>query len=326
MDIKKEIKSLLQQADVYREQGLLNEAKEKYVLAGKLVKKNEQQIKNKSVLSHIMKKIKTINEEINKVESAPVQSYISEDVQNIIKEKFAFSKDKDTSELEGAIALAKFGQFERALKEFNQLIETESIRVDAAKNIIRCHMALDTIEEFIPQYEQWAKRKDMFTPEQLNKLRVFLQNIIDKKGIDKTLPKVEAPKRMEASISAETEEEKIAESMEALADEYMEEQEIDESAILDISYIGIKMEEGPNAGQIVEYDVSFQSGSEINLIISNEDKELLESLQNGMMLSDVQFYSPIAMFNGKAMVVNKTMIEAGPKQGHYSLDLKIKSI
>lgn len=326
MDIKKEIKSLLQQADVYREQGLLNEAKEKYVLAGKLVKKNEQQIKNKTVLSHIMKKIKTVNDEINKVESAPVQSYISEDVQNIIKEKFAFSKDKDTSELEGAIALAKFGQFERALKEFNQLIETESIRLDAAKNIIRCHMALDTIEEFVPQYEKWANRKDMFTPEQLNKLRVFLQNIIDKKGIDKTLPKVEAPKGVEAKISAATEDEKIAESVEAVADEYMEEQEIDESAILDISYIGIKMEEGPNAGQIVEYDVSFQSGSEINLIISNEDKELLESLENGMMLSDVQFYSPIAMFNGKAMVVNKTMIEAGPKQGHYSLDLKIKSI
>ncbi len=187
-------------------------------------------------------------------------------------------------------------------------------------------MALDTIEEFVPQYEKWANRKDMFTPEQLNKLRVFLQNIIDKKGIDKTLPKVEAPKRMEAKISPATEEEKIAESVEAVADEYMEEQEIDESAILDISYIGIKMEEGPNAGQIVEYDVSFQSGSEINLIISNEDKELLESLENGMMLSDVQFYSPIAMFNGKAMVVNKTMIEAGPKQGHYSLDLKIKSI
>ncbi len=164
MDIKKEIKSLLQQADVYREQGLLNEAKEKYVLAGKLVKKNEQQIKNKTVLSHIMKKIKTVNDEINKVESAPVQSYISEDVQNIIKEKFAFSKDKDTSELEGAIALAKFGQFERALKEFNQLIETESIRLDAAKNIIRCHMALDTIEDFVPQYEYWSNRKDMFTP------------------------------------------------------------------------------------------------------------------------------------------------------------------
>ena len=62
---------------------------------------------------------------------------LSPNAQELIKKLFSFSdkKDKDEAALEGAIALAKFGQFESALAEFSELIKKDSIRVIAAKNI-----------------------------------------------------------------------------------------------------------------------------------------------------------------------------------------------
>ena len=45
MDIKTKIKSLLQEAELYKSQGLYVEAKKKYILAGQIVKKNENQFK-----------------------------------------------------------------------------------------------------------------------------------------------------------------------------------------------------------------------------------------------------------------------------------------
>ncbi|HAO21711.1 MAG TPA: hypothetical protein DCQ37_15330, partial [Desulfobacteraceae bacterium] len=68
------------------------------------------------------------------------------------------------------------------------------------------------------------------------------------------------------------------------------------------------------------------SGNVINILISSTDKFLLEHLEVGISLDQVQFYSPMAMFNGKAVVSAKSKIESGPKQGYYSLDIKIKSI
>ncbi len=310
MDVKEQIKSFMKQAELYRSQGLLNEAKEKYTKAGQLVKKTPALSKDKTLLNSILKKLKELNAEIDRIENTPSSVEVSEEVQEIIKTKFSYSQDQTEADLEGAVALAKFGQFSRALNEFNRLIDKEPIRLDAAKNIIRCHVALDSLDKAVSEYETWCAG-DMFTPAQLNKLRVFLQSILDKQGVDRTLPEIE-----EAPAAA------------APADvaPQAEETPIDEGEILDISSIGITMENGPMKGETVEFDVSFQSGSIINCIISSTDKNLLENLKSGMMLNEVQFYSPIAMFHGKAVVSNKAEIETGPKQGHYSLDIQIKSM
>ena len=40
------------------------------------------------------------------------------------------------------MALAKFGQYESALKEFDGLLKGGIMPLVAAKNIIRCHLAL----------------------------------------------------------------------------------------------------------------------------------------------------------------------------------------
>lgn len=330
MDVKKQIKSFLQQAELYQSQGLLYEAKENYLRAGQLAKKNEDLIKNKNLLNVIAKKIKALKEKIDRIENEPLSVELPEKIQDIIKEKFSFSKDTDTGELEGAIALAKFGQFERALKEFNSLIERESLRVEAAKNIIRCHKALDSTDEAVDRYRQWFE-SDFFTPDQLSRLRVFFQGILDSKGIDIKLPQKAETMMIPSveSLRGPAAPAKVADESEPLMSESREEEieeEPEEENIIDISSVGIALTQGPRKGEIIEYDVSFQAGRVINLLISGNETDLIGTLNIGVMLDNVQFYSPIAMFNGKAVVSSKSPIESGPKQGFYSLDIKIISI
>jgi hypothetical protein len=98
-----------------------------------------------------------------------------------------------------------------------------------------------------------------------------------------------------------------------------------EQEILDITSIGITIASGTQKGKMVEFDVNFQSGDMLSLIVSKKDKGLIDGLKDGDKLDDIQFYSPIAMFKGTAIITNKTQINSGPKQGDYCLDLKVTS-
>jgi hypothetical protein len=58
--------------------------------------------------------------------------------------------------VEGAIALAKFGQYGRALDEFRSLLSEDAARPAAAKNILRCHISRQTYEDGVEEYRKWA--------------------------------------------------------------------------------------------------------------------------------------------------------------------------
>jgi len=94
---------------------------------------------------------------------------------------------------------------------------------------------------------------------------------------------------------------------------------------LDISSIGIPMENGLQKGNVVEFDVSFQSGNEISLLIPEREKGTIEHLIVGTELNNIEFYSPFAMFQGNGVVSSNTKISTGPKRGDYSLDIVVKS-
>ena len=309
MDVKKQIKSLISHADIYKSQGLLKEAKDKYINAWKVIKENEKSISNhKSLQNALLKKIKALKLEIEKLENELPQMEMSEQVQKIIKEKFAFSNNEETAGLEGAVALTKFGQYGKALEEFNALLSKENLRLEAAKNIIRCHVGLDTIKEAVADFNKWAAG-NLFSLEQINALRSFLQSILDKKDVNISLPVLENQEKTDKPSKPE---EKTENNKPAL----------NEDEILDISSVGIALDKE----KTYEFDVSFQSGAIINLLISDREKELLDNLKEGDILGQVQFYSPIAMFEGQGIVASKSKIEAGPKTGHYSVDIQIKSI
>lgn len=304
MDISLQIKSLLNEAELYRAQGLLSEAKAKYNAASAMIHKIDK-LKNKdSLLKAIASKIQALEEKTAKVETGPVSPELSEKGQNLIKSLFG-----DT-DLQKAVALARFGQFERAIVELEALLKDDVYRVEAGKNILRCKLSIASVDDAVDQYRRWHSG-DMFTVSQLEAVRSYLQTIIEKKGIDKPLP---LPVGEQEEQNNTTPSGGIEFSMPEAEEE-----------VLDVTSIGITFTSGPQQGKMVEFDVNFQSGGMLSLIISKNDKGLIEDLKDGDILEDVQFYSPIAMFKGTAVVAHKTRIDTGPKQGDFCLDLKIAS-
>ena len=307
MDIKQQIKMLIQEAGIYRSQGLLVEARKKYKQTVFLIDKNKQIKNRQALIDGLNKKIKTLEVDLNKFVKAPEAVEVPKVVQDLIKKQFAFSKDKDedTVALDGAIALAKFGQINRALEEFNQLIEKESVKVAAAKNILRCHMAHTSMEEAVAQYENWYSN-DIFTSVQKNNIGRFLEDALSKKGSNLTISRVEEIPLLEEDVTAPG-------------------PDSEEEEIIDISSVTISFEDGPRKGNTIEFDVNFQSGNVISLLFSRKEKKLVNDFRVGLKLNNLQFFSPIAIFTGSGVVTDKTKISSGPRQGDYSLDIKIKA-
>lgn len=310
MDIKLRIKTVLNEAEIYRTQGLIAEAYDKYENAIRLINSIDRLKNKESLMKAVHDKMAALNFTKEKVDSDPKTPELSKKAQDLIKNLFTFSenKDEDAAALEGAVALAKFGQFDRALAELNGLLEKDNMRVDAAKNILRCHFASTSAEEAVAQYHNWHAG-ELFQPQQLETVRNYLEDILQKRGIDAFLP------------SAMSVEDTIAEELtveDTLAEEPEEE-------FLDITSIGITFDRGPRKGKMVELDINFQSGNMLSLIIAKKDQDLIEGLEEGIKLKDVQFFSPIAIFNGAGVVVSKTQIKTGPKQGDFCLDIKISS-
>ena len=164
-DIKKHIQTLLLEIEAYRSHSLFKEAKRRYAQMADLIQKSHQFKNKEKLLAVISKKIEGLQDDLVKFESVGPASRMSTRDQDLVKKLFVSSieQDDESTVLEGALALLEFGQFENALKELNRLIENDSSRVVAAKNIIRCHIGLSSIDAAVAQYRQWFSG-DRFSP------------------------------------------------------------------------------------------------------------------------------------------------------------------
>jgi hypothetical protein len=273
-----------------------------------LIQSNDQLRNRESLIQAIGSKVASLDSDSDALENEEASPQLSPNAQNLIKKLFSFSekKDRDEAALEGAIALAKFGQFDGALKEFNALIERDTHRLVAAKNIMRCHFAMNANERAVEQLKEWLAG-DLFSPEQLVAIRASLEDHLDRQGVTLELPELAVPTGTGASDPG---------LPAAGGDE-------DQGEFLDITSIGITMDQGPSQGQMVEFDVNFQSGNMLSLIIPSKDEALIAQLQDGVRLDNIQYYSPIAIFMGAGVVASRTQIQNGPKKGDFCLDIKI---
>ncbi|MGD9383496.1 MAG: hypothetical protein PVH55_05550, partial [Desulfobacterales bacterium] len=257
------------------------------------------------LIKGISKKILALKNDIIKIEMAPKKPEVSPKIQDLIKKMVSFSPDKneDFKALDGAIALAKFGQLKRAISEFNELIKKDSLRVVAAKNMIRCHVALSSLDEAVAQYEQWIS-DDRFSTIQMDNLLVFLENILKKEGIEKKLPRRKTAKDDTGVI-------------------WVKGPEIEDDDSIDINAIRIPIYRGPKKGQIVEFNVRFQLRNVLSLLISIRDRELIDIFKVGDMINDIQYYSTAVLFNASGLVISVKEIKIGPFRGDYCMDIKI---
>jgi len=331
MNIIKKIKTLLKEAELYHSQGLLYEAIAKYNDATELIQNNEQLKNKQNLLEGISNKINILNKDISKIELAPKKPEVSGNIQDLIKKMYAFSPDvdEDAKAIEGAVALAKFGQFKRAISDFNELLKKDSTRIDAAKNILRCHMALYSIDKAISQYEDWLL-DDIFHPDQLDKIYIFFESLLKTEGVEQTLPKTkEQVDKDRIAVSLEKDQVPVTEPEDAGLEkreaepEGEVESEAESEDVLDVNSIGISVESGPQKGHIYEFKVRFQLGKVVSLLIPSRDKDVIENFKVGSEIHGVQYYSNVGLFKGSGLVSAVKEITIGPLRGDFCVDIEV---
>ena len=310
MSDKEKIKSLLKEASLYNNQGLFNEAKQKYLKVLEAIKNSKNYRDDAKLLDALQIKIKELEKKREETLQDDIPPALTPEVKKLILELFAFSKNKDMAAIEGAVALAKFGQYEKAMGEFKRLMKEGTMPLVAAKHILRCHQNLSSINGAITEFEQWVS-EGALSPDQLMNLRAFLLQILDKEGIQADLPKI--------AVAVSQEEKRPQAHKTANA----QKAPIEEEDIIDINLVSMKLLEGPRKGEDVEFDVTFQAGNTVSFTVPSDDEDLLEALKPGKRLSQMQCYSMLAVFNGSGIVSGKTRITSGPKRGDYTLDVTI---
>lgn len=305
MDINQKVENLKKTGKLYQDQGLYREARNAYESALGVISSSDQFPDKDTMVADLTNKIEELASAAEHVETAPATHELTDDVQNLIKNLFSFSekKDPDTKALTEAVTLAKFGQTERAVEELTALLEKPSVGVVAAKNILRCHILASAYDRALAAFDSWTNEKK-FPPEELESIRSLLEHQLIKKGIQKPLPKVTLLEQNGTPASSPGGEKP--------------------KGMLDIGSVLINLDQGPLKGKPIEFDVDFQTGNTVSLLIESKEKKLLDALSVGFKLREVQFRSSVAIFRGSGVVSAKIMIHEGPQKGDYHMDIKVQ--
>jgi hypothetical protein len=298
MSEQQRVIGLVKEAKLYKEQGLLAESKDRYVEILKHLGKNVSSPQKYRLQKMIKDEIEATDNVLKKLEDSARSQKISKGMNTLIKRLFSFSQNKTTAAMEGAVALAKFGQYEQARLEFENLLSKKIHPLHCAKNILRCYLALSDADGASGQMKKWML-SSFLSPQEKGHLQNFLKNAFEKKGLEGTLP--DWPGKTCQPQGADDE------------DEF----------ILEISAFSIHFDSGPKKALAKDFDVTFQVGNTISCVIPKHQKKFIDRLTMGMKLPDIQFYSPLAEFKGSAVVSGKTEIKVGPKAGDYVLDITL---
>lgn len=305
MEIKEKLEKLLKTGKLYRDQGLYKEAQTTYLSALEILASAPGFSGREALLSDIQQKLDKVSAVAKHVEGAPATHELSGDVQNLIKNLFSFSEQKhpDRKALAEAVTLAKFGQTARAVAELEKLIDRPTVGLMSAKNIIRCHMLASNFDKAVEAFESWRAEKK-FSNKGLEALRSLLEHHLIKKGIQKPLPKMSLVGK-KGAVPGDSEGTRPPE-------------------MIDIGSVLVNFDQGPLKYKPIEFDVNFQTGNTVSLLIESKEKELLDALSIGFKLRDVEFRSSVAIFRGAGVVSAKVMIHEGPKRGDYHMDVRVQ--
>jgi hypothetical protein len=304
MELKQKVKSLLNEASVYDDQGLYEESREKYVQAVEIIKAHAHMIDHhKKLLNSISSRLQHLEKKIERMENESVAYQMPNVVLDVMKNKFSSAKDPEQAALEGALALAEFGQYESALEEFKKLIKHRTVRLAAAQNIARCHLAKGRAAKAVALFRHW-RNSGLLGPDEMVELRNHLQKLSDDHGLNLELPDAEAG-AAPGTVRSIT---------------------MRNRQIMDFTSLSVRVPGSARKNRLREFDIRSQSGDIVNLLISNEEREVLEGLKKGTVLDPVQCFSTNAMFSGKATVVESTPIASGDHAGHFSVDIQIQGI
>ncbi|MCF8037416.1 MAG: hypothetical protein K9K62_11130 [Desulfobacteraceae bacterium] len=308
MNLAEKIKRKIEEAELYRNQGLVNEALDIYRAVDDMIRKNSRIRNRDSLLSKISARIDILGKNTQNLKAPGQAPELSDQARDLIREMFSFDDPhvKGSSSMGGAVSLAEFGQYEQARHELESLFDYDDLRMEAAGNILQYGIRHLPPKELTLVYQQW-QADERFSADEIKHLGEILEQVLNDAGRKANAGEPAEPEPAPAASEARDE-------------------EIDDEDILDISAIGLPLPTGSRAGEKVELDVNFQNGLQINLVLSKEQKEIINSLETEGRIAGVIFYSPVAIFSGTVYVSAKKEIGSGPKQGDYTVDLRILHI
>ncbi|MFC1823311.1 hypothetical protein ACFL9T_11435 [Thermodesulfobacteriota bacterium] len=299
MKEKQFVKSMINEAELYQNQGLLKESKEGYQKALQFIKSHQSFRRQSKLMDQIKNRIKLVEKSMTDLQDADQTPHLSQEVQDLIKDLFSFSKTKEAAKMEGAMALVKFGLYEQAIAEFQRLLTEGTMPLLGAKNILRCYISLSLPDKAIAQFKEWASC-GQFGIGDLKYLKTFLENIVKKSGYAYEIPVfTEFPKGADGN------------------------EESRQIGLLDIISIKIPLNIGAEKISLKELEIAFQEGDVVSIMISAGADDLLEILEPGKNLPDIQFFSPIAVFRRSGIVSGRKEILYGPNRGDYMLDIRM---
>jgi hypothetical protein len=114
---------------------LLAESRGKYEEILSFLGTNQQFQNVDRIAEAVRARLQDVNKDIAEIRSAPAAPDLSPQLQGLIKKLFTFSKTKEVGAIEGAMALAKFGQYEEAVSELQKLLKEGVLPTVTAKNI-----------------------------------------------------------------------------------------------------------------------------------------------------------------------------------------------
>lgn len=305
MDVKKQVHSLLKEASIYDAQGLYDESKARYLDALQLIQRHAHEIDHhKEALSHISSRIKQVSNKIDRMGNESDAYQMPNIVLDVMKNHFSSSTDKNQATLEGAMALATFGQYESALEELAKLLKHEPTRLEASKQILRCHLSKGRVSKAVDLFTHW-QNSGVLDPEPMSDLRTFFQALAEERHLH-----IEIPGAEEITPSPER---TLGPSPQLSSRQYDA-----------FHSMNVKLPRENHRYQLCEFKIRSQSGDIVNLLVSN--KEIIKDFRKGAVLDSVQCFSTNAMFSGKATVVNTVEISSGAMAGHFSIDIRIHGI
>ncbi len=301
MNPESRILSMLKEAELYRQQGLLEETLQQYRKIEKTIRGHKTAKNKEALLEKVLKKKQAVEKEFQVYLESREIPEVSDKVRKLMRSMFSLDDPevKGSSLLGEAIALAGFGQYDAAVEALERLLDIESLRLDAAKKLIAYTLEFKGKQKAIGMIRK-LEADNRFSMEDRNNLIKYLQEQLKITDMGKN----PALKQMQEPDS-----------------------EISDSDVFDISAIRLKKTESQGKkDNRQKLNIIFQHGTKINIIVPRDQKDLSSVFQTGRTVEGVVCYSTMGTFSSTMYVLLNRTIDFGPHNGDASINLKILNI
>ena len=301
MNPEPKILSMLKEAQLYRQQGLLEETLQQYRKIEKTIRGHKTAKNKEALLEKVLKKKQAVEKEFQVYLESREIPEVSDKVRKLMRSMFSLDDPevKGSSLLGEAIALAGFGQYDAAVEALERLLDIESLRLDAAKKLITYTLEFKGKQKAIGMLRK-LEADNRFSMEDRNNLIKYLQEQLKITDVGKN----PALKQMQEPDS-----------------------EISDSDVFDISAIRLKKTESQGKkDNRQKLNVIFQHGTKINIIVPRDQKDFSSVFQTGRTVEGVVCYSTMGTFSSTMYVLLNRTIDFGPHNGDVSINLKVLNI